>query len=104
MSESQPSLFPETTGATDAYGAPRFDGATFDQERDGKRLNAQLFAVRAAMGDGQWWTLADLAERCGAPEASVSARIRDLRKPRFGGHMIERRFVRRGLFEYRMQK
>jgi len=36
------------------------------------------------------------------PEASVSARLRDLRKEKFGGHVVERRAVKRGLFEYRV--
>jgi len=36
------------------------------------------------------------------PEASVSARLLDLRKPTIGGHVIVRLYVRRGLHEYRL--
>ena len=80
----------------------RFDGETFDAERDGARLASQLERVKAAISDGQWWTLAALVARCGGTDASVSARLRDLRKPKFGGYDIQRRYLGDGLWEYRM--
>ncbi len=79
-----------------------FDGATLEPARDQARLAHQLLRVKAAIQDGRWRTLGQLVEITGAPEASVSARLRDLRKPRFGGYVIERRFVARGLHEYRL--
>ena len=79
-----------------------FDGRTFVQSRDGERLGAQMAAVLETMRDGDWWTLTALSAVTGAPEASVSARIRDLKKERFGGHVIEREYVRRGLHRYRL--
>jgi hypothetical protein len=83
---------------------PHFDGATIDHERDTERLTKQLDSVRAWMISGHWRTLASLAELTGAPESSVSARLRDLRKPKFGCYKVERRYVKRGLFEYRVIK
>jgi hypothetical protein len=79
-----------------------FDGKTFDPEKDQVRLGRQLEAVRAAMRGGAWRTLAELAVMVDAPEASVSARIRDLRKPKFGGLRVEsrRRAGEDGLWEY----
>ena len=59
--------------------------------------------VLAFMRDGQWHSLQVISEATGDPEASVSARLRDLRKPRFGAFLIERRYVERGLFEYRLK-
>lgn len=88
-----------------AYGetlALRFDGETFDPERDGSRLAVQTKAVFAVMKDGQFRTLSSLAQMTGAPEASVSARLRDLRKPRFGGHTVNREYLGRGLFQYQL--
>lgn len=79
-----------------------FDGATFDAKRDGSRLFAQLQDVRAAMSDHDWHTLPELHAALGHPEASISARIRDLRKERWGSHMIERKHVGAGLWAYRM--
>lgn len=80
----------------------RFGGSTFEIERDGKRLNAQCQRVFDAIKDGKWWTLAQLSAATGDPEPSVSARCRDLRKERFGGFNIERRYIADGLWEYRL--
>jgi hypothetical protein len=79
-----------------------FDGRTFVQARDGGRLGKQMEAVLREMADGAWYTLQELSLATGAPEASVSARIRDLKKQRFGSHKIESEYVRRGLWQYRM--
>jgi hypothetical protein len=79
-----------------------FGGPTFDAERDGSRLMRQLGLVRELMVDSQWRTLAEIGATTGQPEASVSARLRDLRKPRFGGHTVERRYAGQGLWEYRL--
>lgn len=69
-----------------------FDGATFEPARDGERLARQMADVTACMTDGRWHTLAEIAEATGHPEASVSARIRDLRKSRWGNRTVQRRF------------
>jgi len=79
-----------------------FDGATFDPTRDARRLAAQHARVFEYLRYGGWHTLEAISKATGAPEASVSARLRDLRKPRFGGHTIEREYVARGLFRYRL--
>ena len=81
---------------------PRFDGADYQPERDNARLGAQLLRVRAFMADSAWHTLEAIARGTGDPPASVSAQLRHLRKPRFGGHTVERRYVARGLYEYRL--
>lgn len=79
-----------------------FSGKTFNQERDGIRLTGQYLRVSQLMQDGQWRSLSDIAKATKDPEASVSARLRDLRKERFGSHTVERRHVSDGLFEYRL--
>lgn len=79
-----------------------FDGETIDPDLDNSRLGVQFAAVRALMLDGQWRTLADISALAHAPEASVSARLRDLRKPRFGAKTVERRRRGEGLWEYRL--
>jgi DNA-binding IclR family transcriptional regulator len=80
----------------------KFDGKTFDQARDGKRLTSQLNVVKALMLRGGWVSLKDLAALTGYPEASVSARLRDLRKERFGGYNVERVYLSHGLWLYRV--
>src|SRR4030095_7635551 len=81
----------------------RFDGSTYSHDRDGERLNSQLQRVFALMRDGNWRTLKEIAATAGeASEAAVSARLRDFRKARFGGHTVEREFVEKGLWRYRL--
>ena len=80
---------------------PKFDGETVLPEDRG-RLARQLEAVKALMCDGRWRTLAEIARECRAPEASVSARLRDLRKRKFGEFWVERRRLERGLHAYRV--
>lgn len=66
------------------------------------RLNKQIPIVAAYMADGQWHTLAQGCQATGIPEASFSARLRDLRK---AGNRIERKRIggsKRGLHAYRM--
>ena len=80
---------------------PDFDGETYDRERDHARLATILRHVQDLMSDGKWRSLWEISQRVQAPEASVSARLRDLRKRKFGGHTVERRHIGRGLWEYR---
>lgn len=83
------------------FDQPR-DGATYDDTRDRTRLNAQHLRVYEAIKIGGWYTLRALAMLTGDGEASISARLRDFRKPRFGGHTVERRHIEGGLWEYRL--
>ena len=79
------------------------DGETFDPGTDTIRLNDQMRRVADVMGDSKWRSLAEIAEVTGDPEASVSARLRDFRKPRFGGFaVLRRRREGAGLWEYRL--
>lgn len=65
-------------------------GDTFDPAVDTLRLNRQMRAVYNVVRGGDWWTLGAIAAATGSPEASVSARLRDFRKPRYGGHTVDR--------------
>lgn len=79
------------------------DGKTFIPAKDEKRLNRQAQAVWDYMIGGDWHTLAEISRATGEPEASVSARLRDFRKARFGAHKIERsRPDSGGLFLYHL--
>lgn len=86
-----------------SINGPR-DGDTFDSGEDESRLNIQMNRTWGVLSDYQWHTPAELEQRVGDSWASVSARVRDLRKPRFGGHRIESRRVPggKGLWEYRL--
>lgn len=82
-----------------------FDGNTFSPARDEERLRGQLTAVQSLMADGHWRTLTEIAIDCHLSDASlpgISARVRDLRKSKFGAHTIERRYLHNGIWAYRM--
>jgi len=81
----------------------KFGGETYDPKLDEARLTGQLSRVYECLKDGQWWTLQRLKVTAGGSEAGISARIRDLRKSKWGAHKIERRRVSDGLWEYRMK-
>lgn len=81
---------------------PLFDGATFNEALDQGRLSHQFQAVFSLMSDGAWRTPAQMEAATGFNWASIGARLRDCRKPKFGGHVVERRRLGGGLFEYRL--
>lgn len=77
-------------------------GATYEHEEDYVRLNKQASDVWRAMFDRRWHTLNELQMVTGHPQASISARIRDFRKPQFGAHTVDRIRITGGLFSYRL--
>lgn len=81
-----------------------FDGDTYKHERDGERLSGQYECIFNLMRDGRWRSLDDISVATGFRfnHASISARLRDMRKERFGGHTVERSYVNRGYYEYRL--
>lgn len=68
-----------------------FDGETYEPDRDKIRLTGQLLRTYEVMRDGRWHTLTEIAERAHGSPQSVSARLRDLRKKRFGAYEVERK-------------
>lgn len=84
-------------------GTKDFDGETYDRKIDIKRLSSQLNRVYEAMKDGQWRSLCAISAITGDPESSISARLRDLRKPKFGFHTVNRMRVKEtGVFLYQL--
>lgn len=85
-----------------------FDGKTYDPAKDKKRLTGQLAYVQFIMSDRKWRTLGEIADIIKnnydkiASEAAISARLRDLRKAKFGKYEVDRRRRSKGLFEYRV--
>jgi len=93
--EPQPSLF-ETH--------PPFKGETYDPELDGERLTGQLAITKSHMllYFPVWQSLSEIRAATGYPEASISARLRDLTHDRFGGFIKQKRRRTRGTWEYRI--
>lgn len=91
----------------DALPLPYMDIKTFQSYVDRlpdlpKKSPTQREVIFELLRDGAWWTLKGLSDRSGFSPGSVSSRIRDLRMPEFGGSIIERRYVSKGLYEYRL--
>lgn len=77
------------------------DGATYDEAVDYARLNKQARRVYNVMRDGMWRSLRQIEDQTGDPQASISARLRDFRKQRYGGLNVERRRTE-GTWFYRL--
>lgn len=71
-------------------------------ESDTPRLKRQMETIRELMliesANGYWHTLEEIAQVSkifhpphGYPPASISAQLRHLRKPRYGGYAVEKR-------------
>lgn len=78
---------------------PRFNGPDL-QPADHERLADQITRIRTLMLDGKWRMLCEISTLTRSPEASVSAQLRNLRKPRFGGYTVNRRYLGGGCYEY----
>ena len=84
-----------------------FGGATLERT-DVPRLGKQLQAVYDVMKDGQFRTLEQIAVAVNVgmgiyvTTPSISARLRDLRKEKFGGSKVSRRNLGDGQFEYQV--
>lgn len=81
-------------------GQNSFDGETYVPELDRTRLKAQLVRVRELMRDGRKRSLAEIAAVTGDPESSVGARLRDLRKAKFGMWTVTKTRRSQGTWEY----
>lgn len=84
------------------YPEELIDGKTYEPTLDYARLGKQMKAVYSLMRDGHWRTLQQIAALVEAPEASVSARLRDLRKRKFGAFTVDRARGENGLHWYRL--
>ena len=79
-----------------------FDGSDYEPELDQARLTGQLLRVYSCMDDGLWRTLAEISDVTRDPQASISAQLRHLRKPRFGSHQMNKRRRTAGTWEYQL--
>lgn len=92
---------------------PPFDGRTYDAKLDGPRLRFQLERVREYMLAifPTWKSLAEISAELAKlypntrfPEGSVSARLRDLKKEKFGRYIVNKKRRTTGQWEYLVYK
>ena len=85
--------------------AADFDGPDYDRDRDHTRLKGQLGRTYDVMCDRRWRTLGEIEAITGDPQASISARLRDFPKVKFGQRLVEKRLrgdPKSGRWEYRL--
>lgn len=80
---------------------PTFDGTTI-QKGDEERLGKQYKSVFDLMKDGIERTPEEMEEATGYRWSSINARLRDMRKPKFGSHTVLRESYGHGIFGYRL--
>lgn len=68
---------------------------------DRKRRATQRAGVMRALNRGRWLSLKDFQGVKGS-DSGISARIRDARKPKFGGHKIVCRRDEGGVYRYKL--
>ena len=79
-------------------------GPAYVEERDGERIALQMDAIYQYLSQQRWLTLSEIEDALGYPQASISAQLRNLRKPRFGGHRVIKRYVSNGLWAYQLHR
>lgn len=70
------------------------------EQLPGASPNLQL--VWTVVCDGEPHTIGEIADRCRLPETSVSARLRELREPKFGLTVDKARDRATGAYSYRV--
>jgi hypothetical protein len=93
---------------------PNFRGAGYDPQFDRTRLSLQIERIRSYMLGVEWRTLReikaaleDIYAPAVFPESSISAQLRNLKKPGYSYWLLRRRRVGvrgpgAGIFEYRL--
>jgi hypothetical protein len=97
-----------------ADSTPTFRGASYDPQFDRARLSLQIERIRSYMLSVEWRTLReikaaleDVYAPAVFPESSISAQLRNLKKPGYSYRLLRRRRVGvrgpgAGIFEYRL--
>ena len=77
-----------------------FDGETYRPDFDYSRLGRQLSLVWDYMEDSRWHYPEELEDALDERWASISARVRDFRKQKWGEHLVITQRRKGGLFRY----
>ena len=80
----------------------QFKGSDYIEERDHNRLSGQKTKIFNLMEDGVFRTLDQISSQIKEPPASISAQLRHLRKPSFGSHTVNKKYIGDGLFSYQL--
>lgn len=79
-----------------------FDGEDAQTPAAVVRLTGQLERIWNLMQDRKWRTVQQIADRLKISHCSASAQLRNLRKPQFGEHTVERNAPKKQPSQYRL--
>ena len=73
-------------------------------KEDFRRMDTQRSRLEWILTNhpGKWWTLRELGHMAVASETGISARLRDMRKDKYGGYDIQAENTGKGLWRYRI--
>ena len=60
--------------------------------------------VMAVLRDGEWHSTRQISMLTGLKQTTAQARVRDLRKEKFGSHQIDSRVGKSGIADYRLRE
>ncbi len=94
-----------------SFNKSEFDGVTYEPKFDATRLRGEMARVYNVMKHGYWRSICEIRGEIHDrfhkldSETGISARLRDLRKAKFGSHTVNRRRrgeASRGIWEYQL--
>lgn len=89
----------------DLFTNPTFHGSDYEPKHDKARLTSQIKVIFDLMKDAKFRTLGEISELTGYGESSISAQLRNLRKPQNGGHTVNKMVIGSreiGLYSYQL--
>ncbi len=91
------------TAEAENLADPDFKGDAYEKKIDQRPLTKQMFRIFHLVQDGEWYTLHEISERTGAPEASASAALRAFTNKEWGRHVkMRERIPNTRLWRYRI--
>ena len=67
-----------------------------------ERMDSRNKAIFKVMKNEKWFTLKEINELTGYPSATASAGIRDFRKSQFGSNIVEKNYLGKGIYQYKL--
>ena len=91
----------------DLFNKNSFDGTTYEPKQDDHRLIPLIKELFIVMSDSKFRTLPELEKilKHRYMITSISSKLRDLRKEKFGGHIVNRQNRgdrKNGFYEYQL--
>ena len=66
------------------------------------KIPGKMALLAAEMQKGGWWTIKDVARLLRCADTAASARIRQLRHPKYGGFILARKLVGPNVFAWKI--